>query len=167
MTRVIGRKLTPILNDIANRGLELATIEDIPDLLSCKTAQQMEYWGDQYDPSPEFEDSLSEFYRRHLNTDVFMFVKRVCGVIVATLAVHIFERIPSSVEGSIEGWLCDAYTAKQHRRKGYHRQLMSACLEFGECYGIHTWRVKSENKVEIGLLHEFGFQMDNSILVRR
>ena len=109
---------------------EKADTEDIKALVELRIA----YLSEDYGEIPQeklslIADVLPDYYRRHLNNDLFVFVCRDEDTIVGCCFLYISEKPsnPSFINGKT-GTVLNVYTKPEFRKKGIAGELIKMLL---------------------------------------
>lgn len=109
---------------------EKANSEDIKDLVELRIDYLLEDYGEipQEKLSLIF-DKLPDYFRKHLNNDLFVFVCRNEYIIVGCCFLYISEKPsnPTFINGKT-GTVLNVYTKPQFRRKGIAGELIKLLL---------------------------------------
>lgn len=113
---------------------EKANIDDIKDLVELR----IEYLLDDYGEIPQdklsvIAGNLPNYFRNHLNKDLFAFVCRSENTIAGCCFLYISEKPsnPSFINGKT-GTVLNVYTRPQFRKKGIASKLMKLLLAESE-----------------------------------
>lgn len=109
---------------------EKADTEDIKHLVELRT----EYLSEDYGEIPQeklalIADNLPEYFRKHLNNDLFVFVCRYEHSIVGCCFLYVSEKPsnPTFINGRT-GTVMNVYTKPQFRKKGIAGKLIQLLL---------------------------------------
>lgn len=104
--------------------------EDINELTRIRIAYLTEDHGEMdKDTKQAVENSLPDYYRRHLNNDLFCYVIKDGARIICSAFLLVTEKpmSPSFINGKT-GTVLNVYTEPDQRRKGYGKKVMEALL---------------------------------------
>ena len=107
-----------------------AQSEDIDELTRIRIAYLTEDHGEMdKDTKQAVENSLPDYYRRHLNNDLFCYVIKDGARIICSAFLLVTEKpmSPSFINGKT-GTVLNVYTEPDQRRKGYGKKVMEALL---------------------------------------
>ncbi len=110
--------------------LEKATIDDLNLLVKLRIAYLTEDYGNIPDEQlGKISDKLPNYFRKHLNNDVYAYVARVENDIVSCCFLLINEKPsnPTFVNG-ITGTILNVYTKAEHRKKGIAGMLLKKLI---------------------------------------
>ena len=87
---------------------------------------------------------LPEYYTRHLNKDLHVYVALEDDVIVSCAFLLIIEKpmSPSFITGKT-GTVLNVYTKPEYRHQGYAKQLMTMMLEDAKTHNLSVIELKS------------------------
>lgn len=76
------------------------------------------------------KEVLPQYFRKHLNRDLFVYVAKEAEEILACAFLLVVEKpmSPAFMTGKT-GTVLNVYTKPEYRKKGYAKQLMNALLE--------------------------------------
>ncbi len=122
-----------------------ATNSDIASLVALRIAYLCEDLGDinAHDLSL-IKKELPDYYTRHLNKDLIVYVAREGDEIVACAFILIVEKpmSPSFITGKT-GTVLNVYTKPEYRHRGYAKHLMRMMLEDAKAYNLSVVELKS------------------------
>ncbi len=110
--------------------IEKASEYEIEELAKLRIAYLQEDFGTISESDLQsMKEALPQYFRRHLNQDLMVYVAREADEIVACAFLLIVEKpmSPAFLTGKT-GTVLNVYTKPEHRKKGYARQLMNALL---------------------------------------
>lgn len=146
-----------------NTMVEKADINDTDALVKMRLDYLQEDNGflDEQDVTA-IKTDLPDYYKDHLNNDLFVYVIRDGQQIVscAFLLVVLKPMSPSFINGRT-GTILNVYTCPQYRRRGYAKKIMEALLNDAEKMQLSIIELKA---TEDGypLYRSVGFADDNS-----
>lgn len=112
-------------------NFEKAVRSDITELTSLRVAYLKEDNGEM-DKSvlQSIENDLPDYFVRHLERDMIVYVARNKQEIVACAMLLVIEKpmSPAFITGKT-GTVLNVYTRPEHRKKGYARRLMKMLLD--------------------------------------
>lgn len=124
---------------------EKATIQDISTLSDLRIAYLKEDLGAITDKDLELiQVSLPDYYEKHLNKDLLVYVTRDEDDIVSCAFLLIVEKpmSPSFITGKT-GTVLNVYTKPGYRYKGYAKKLMTVMLEDAAAQDVSVIELKS------------------------
>ena len=107
-----------------------ANIDDLDLLVNLRIAYLTEDYGNIPDNQlNEISDKLPNYFRRHLNNDLYVYVARCENDIVSCCFLLINEKPsnPTFVNG-ITGTVLNVYTKAEHRKKGIAKMLLNQLI---------------------------------------
>lgn len=111
---------------------EKATTNDINELTNLRIAYIQEDLGDVESTNLEaMRKSLPDYYSRHLNNDLYVYIARNDNGEIASCAFLLIVEKPASpafITGKT-GTVLNVYTKPEHRHNGYAKKLMEMMLE--------------------------------------
>lgn len=142
---------------------ERAAISDIDALVGLRLAFLREDNGRLDDREAEtLRERLPEYFRAHLNRDLFVFVVREEAHIVSCAFLLVVEKpmSPAFLNGKT-GIVLNVYTLPSCRRRGYARQLMEALIREAKNKSLSSLELKSTEH-GYDLYRSVGFSDDRS-----
>jgi len=124
---------------------EKATIQDISALTDLRIAYLKEDLGAISDKDIRLiQTSLPDYYKKHLNKDLLVYVTRDEDGIVSCAFLLIVEKpmSPSFITGKT-GTVLNVYTKLEYRNKGYAKKLMTMVLEDAAAQDVSVIELKS------------------------
>lgn len=124
---------------------EKATIQDISALTDLRIAYLKEDLGAISDKDIRLiQTSLPDYYEKHLNKDLLVYVTRDEDDIVSCAFLLIVEKpmSPSFITGKT-GTVLNVYTKLEYRNKGYAKKLMTMMLEDAAAQDVSVIELKS------------------------
>ena len=109
---------------------EKAGFADVDALTELRLDYLIEDNGSlEHSDAETIRNNLPDYFREHLNNDLFAYVIREDGIIVscAFLLIVMKPMIPSFINGKTATVL-NVYTRPAYRRRGYARMLMDAMI---------------------------------------
>lgn len=144
-------------------NVENAGIEDIDSLVELRFDYLIEDNGsiDKND-AEKIRKALPDYYRDHLNKDLFGYVVREEKTIVSCAFLLVIEKpmSPAFINGKT-GTILNVYTRESYRRKGYARKIMDVLLSEAKDMGLVVIDLKSTED-GYSLYRSVGFQEDHS-----
>lgn len=110
---------------------EKAAITDVNELTELRIAYIQEDLGViMNEQLAAMEELLPDYFKRHLNEDLYVYVAREKEKIVSCAFLLIVEKpmSPAFITGKT-GTVLNVYTKPEYRGKGYAKQLMKMMLE--------------------------------------
>ncbi|MBP3616858.1 MAG: GNAT family N-acetyltransferase [Lachnospiraceae bacterium] len=110
--------------------IEKASEYEIEELTKLRIAYLQEDFGNISEQDLHcMEETLPQYFKNHLNRDLFVYVARDADRIIACAFLWVVEKpmSPAFLTGRT-GTVLNVYTNPEHRKKGYARQLMYALL---------------------------------------
>ena len=106
--------------------------------------------------------ALPEYFREHLNKDLFAYVIRENGIIVscALLLIVLKPMSPAFINGKTATVL-NVFTRRSYRRRGYARMIMDALIADAEQQNIAVVELKATED-GYGLYRSLGFKDDHT-----
>lgn len=103
------------------------------------------------------EAATKNYYRSHINRDLFCWAVTQQKEIIATGALCLFNRIP--YQGNLsgrEGYILSIYTCPAFRRQGCATQILKKMIQFASENQIERlWLDSSQNGKQLYLQHSF------------
>lgn len=124
---------------------EKAIIQDISALTDLRVAYLKEDLGAISDKDIRLiQASLPDYYKKHLNKDLLVYVTRDEDDIVSCAFLLIVEKpmSPSFITGKT-GTVLNVYTKLEYRNKGYAKKLMTMMLEDAAAQDVSVIELKS------------------------
>ena len=116
----------------------------------------------------DIKPALLDYYKRHMADGTFVSWLAVNqGVIVGTSGMSFVEKPPyfSCPNGKI-GLLSSMFTAKEHRRQGIARELLSRVVEEARKYGCGAVQITASDMGTL-LYADFGFVRNGNFMQYR
>ena len=138
---------------------ERATADDIKDL----TALRIEFLLEDYGQLPQettdlIAGRLPDYFRSHLNRDLFAFVCRADKGIAGCCFLYVSEKPPNpSFINGRTGTVMNVYTRPEFRRQGIAFELMKMLLCESEKLGLDFVELKATED-GYGLYRRLGFE---------
>lgn len=108
-----------------------ATENDIDALVELRLAYLKEDFGTISEQDIQsLREMLPQYFREHLNQDIFVYVAKEAEEIVACAFLLVIEKpmSPTFLNGKT-GTVLNVYTKPEYRKRGYAKQLMTMLLE--------------------------------------
>ncbi len=143
--------------------VETATSADAEALTELRLAYLRDDHGDLDEETENtLRRCLPEYFREHLNRDLFAFAAREGGTIVSCAFLLLVEKpmSPAFMNGKT-GQVLNVYTRPSSRRKGYARSVMLALLSKAEELGLSPVELKATEE-GYPLYRSVGFEDDQS-----
>lgn len=124
---------------------EKASIDDLDMLVKLRMEYLLEDYGDiPQDRLAQISEKLPNYYRAHLNVDLFAYVCRADGDIVSCCFLLVTEKPsnPSFINGKT-GCVMNVYTKPEYRRKGIAGKLLSMLLSDSKKMGLDFVELKA------------------------
>lgn len=88
--------------------------------------------------------SLPEYYRKHLNNDLFVYICRSDNEIISCVFLLVTEKPanPDFINGRT-GTVLNVYTKPEHRHKGHAKKLMEMMLSDAKAMGLDFVELKA------------------------
>lgn len=138
---------------------EKASIDDLDMLVKLRTEYLFEDYGDiPQDRLAQITEKLPDYYRAHLNADLFVYVCRADGDIVSCCFLLVTEKPsnPSFLNGKT-GLILNVYTKPEYRRKGIAGKLLKMLLSDSGKMGLDFVELKATDS-GYGLYKSVGFE---------
>ncbi|MBQ9484353.1 MAG: GNAT family N-acetyltransferase [Ruminiclostridium sp.] len=138
---------------------EKAGVSDTAELTELRTAYLSEdYGGLDADTAARISGSLPDYFRRHIGSDLFVYVCREADKIVGCCFLYISEKPsnPSFISGRT-GMVLNVYTLPEYRRKGIAGKLVGMLISDAEELGLDFVELKSTD-AGYGLYKSLGFE---------
>lgn len=143
--------------------VEKAEMEDINSLVEMRLYYLAEDNGyiDENDAGI-IREALPDYYRKHLNKDLFAYVIREENTIAACAFLLVIEKpmSPAFINGKT-GTVLNVFTRESCRRKGYARKIMDKLIADAKDMGLVVIDLKSTED-GYSLYRSVGFQDDHS-----
>lgn len=143
--------------------VEKAETEDIDALVELRLDYLAEDNGyiDENDAG-KIREALPDYYRKHLNKDLFAYVIREEKTIAACAFLLVIEKpmSPAFINGKT-GTVLNVFTREFCRRKGYARKIMDKLIADAKDMGLVVIDLKSTED-GYSLYRSVGFQDDHS-----
>lgn len=130
---------------MGNMIIDKASDIDIEELAGLRFAYLQEDFGKISEEDVlRLRDALPQYFRKHLNHDLFAYVVREGEEILACAFLLVIEKpmSPAFMTGKT-GTVLNVYTRPEHRKKGYGKQLMNALLEGAKAMGLSVVELKA------------------------
>lgn len=121
-----------------------ASLNNIEELVQLRLDYLLEDYGTLTDEQIEkMKASLPEYYLKHLNKDLFVYIARE-EVIISCCFLLVSEKPanPSFINGRT-GTVLNVYTKREYRRRGIARELMEQLLAEAEQMGLDFVELKA------------------------
>jgi len=145
--------------------IRIAGNEDIEELTNLRAIQQKDDWKELYpNNDKDFLILTKQYIKEHLNKDIIFFIEVIDNKIIATCGLQIIKYMPQCMESGIEGYICNVFTVKEHRRKGIQTNLIKECIKFAKINNIIKLKLSSDNPEAIRIYKSQGFEHDELIM---
>ena len=144
-------------------NVEKAVIGDIDALVKIRLEYLREDFGHLDDHDAEtIRKDLPDYYKRHLNKDLFVYVIREDGIIAACAFLLFIEKpmSPAFLNGRT-GTVLNVYTYPAYRRRGYAGRIMETMISEAKENKITVIELKSTED-GYALYRSAGFFEDQS-----
>lgn len=124
---------------------EKANINDLTHLVELRTEYLLEDYGSIPDEKlTAIKHNLPEYFRKHLDKDLFVFVCRDEEQIVSCCFLYVSEKPsnPSFINGKT-GTVLNVYTKPEYRKKGLAGKLIGILLNEAEKLGLDFVELKA------------------------
>ena len=108
------------------------------------------------------EQATREYYRAHVNRDLFSWAVQEHGHFTAIGSLCLFQRVPyqGNLTG-LEGYIFNVYTCPACRKRGYAARVLDAIAAFAQERGIgRLWLHSSDGGKRIYTAKGFSFRPD-------
>lgn len=125
--------------------VEKASEKEIDALVELRLAYLQEDLGVMSEPDMQcLQGALPQYFRKHLNQDLFVYIVRAEEEILACAFLLVVEKPMSQafINGKT-GMVLNVYTRPKHRKKGYAKQLMNALLEGAKAMELSVVELKA------------------------
>ena len=142
--------------------------EDIEQIIPLRLALQ-KYDGMHHGNFEVDEEKLGEatrkFLQENINQEIFMFGGFVDGELVSICGFNVLKHMPNmkNLTGKV-GFICSVFTQEEHRRKGYQKELLRVCLDYGKSLGIVRFELGTVNQKAVEMYKQFGFISDKTAM---
>ena len=122
-----------------------ASMEDLKQLTELRIAYLTEDSGELNGSDLEtIKQNLPNYFKRNLNKNIFGYVARNEGEIIACALLLGIEKpmSPSFITGKT-GTVLNVYTKPEHRRNGYARHLMNMLMDDASNMGLSVVELKA------------------------
>ncbi len=122
-----------------------AGMYDIAALTGSRLGYLREDYGElPTDLSDKLAHDLPDYFRKHLNKDLFVFTCRDNGVIISCCFLYVSEKPPNpSFISGRTGTVMNVYTKKEFRRRGIAGKLLKMLLNEAEELGLDFVELKA------------------------
>lgn len=145
--------------------IRIAGNEDIEELTNLRAIQQKDDWKELYpNNDKDFLILTKQYMQEHLNKDIIFFIEVIDNKIIATCGLQLIKYMPQCIESGIEGYICNVFTVKEHRRKGIQTNLIKECIKFAKINNIIKLKLSSNNPEAIRIYKRQGFEHDELIM---
>lgn len=127
---------------------EQAVMDDIPVLTELRIAYLLEDYGAIPDERlSAIRDSLPDYFRKHLGSDIFVFLCRDSGRAAGCCFLYVSEKPanPSFIGGKT-GAVMNVYTLPEYRRRGIGHRLMEMLLSEAASLGLDYVELKATDE---------------------
>ena len=138
---------------------EKANIEHIDQLTDLRIAYLTEDHGHLTEEEEvRISSSLPDYYRKHLNNDLFVYICRAESEIVSCCFLLVTEKPanPDFLNGKT-GTILNVYTKPEHRHKGYAKELIEMMLDDARQMNLDFVELKATED-GYGLYKKVGFK---------
>ncbi len=125
--------------------IDKAFDKDIEELVELRLAYLKEDLGEISEVDLQrLKEALPQYFRKHLNQDLFVYVAREADQILACAFLLIVEKpmSPAFITGKT-GTVLNVYTKPEYRKRGYGKQLMNALLEDAKAKELSVVELKA------------------------
>ena len=133
-----------------------ASEKEIDELVEFRLAYLKEDFGKISESDlQKLKETLPQYFRNHLNRDLFVYVVREADEILACAFLLVVEKpmSPAFITGKT-GTVLNVYTKPEYRKRGYAKQLMNALLEDAKANDLSVVELKAT---------EDGYQLYKSV----
>ena len=138
---------------------EKANFDDMDQLVKLRIEYLSEDFGDiPKDQLTHISENLPSYYRKHLNSDLFVYICRADDDIVSCCFLCVTEKpsSPSFLNGKV-GSVLNVYTKPEYRRKGIAGKLLKMLLSDSEKMGLDHIELKATDS-GYNLYRSIGFE---------
>ena len=138
---------------------EKANADDIKDLTELRLEYLTEdYGGLSQEQTALIADSLPDYFRRHLNNDLFAFVCRSGNITAGCCFLYVSEKPanPTFINGRT-GTVLNVYTRPQFRRQGIAGKLIKMLIAEAKALSLDYVELKSTDS-GYSLYKSLGFE---------
>lgn len=113
---------------------EKASLNDLSSLIELRIAYLLEDYGELPEAQiKQITDNLSDYFLKHLNKDLLVFVCRDTDMIVSLCFLYITEKPPNpSFINGRTGTILNVYTLPEYRKRGIAGRLIKVLLAESE-----------------------------------
>ena len=125
--------------------VDKASEKEIDSLVELRLAYLQEDLGTISEQDMQcLQKALPQYFRNHLNRDLFVYVAREADEIVACAFLLVVEKpmSPAFITGKT-GTVLNVYTRPEYRKKGYAKQLMNALLADAKANALSVIELKA------------------------
>lgn len=138
---------------------EKANIDDLDSLVKLRIEYLIEDYGEiSKNQLTQIANKLPNYYHKHLNKDLLIYVCRDKENIVSCCFLYIMEKPsnPTFVNG-ITGTVLNVYTKPEYRKKGFAGKLLKLLLSDSEKMGLDFVELKATDS-GYNLYKSIGFE---------
>lgn len=145
--------------------IKIAVKKDIDEISKLRVLQQKDDWNElYYGDDNKLYNLTFKYLEEHLNNDLIIFTEQLDNKIVATCGLQIIKYLPQCNDNGIEGYICNVFTLKEHRKKGIQTNLLKECIEYAKSNNIFELQLSTDNLEAIKIYKNLGFKFDNMIM---
>lgn len=112
----------------------------------------------------QLEEKTKEYLKNNLNNTLYMFGCFIDKKLIANCGFYIDKHFPTYKNpNGITGYICNVFTLKEYRNKGYQKKVFETCFKYAKEMGITSFRLDSINENAISMYKSFGFINNNHI----
>ena len=149
--------------DLKSAGVEKAGLLDLEELCKLRLDYLREDHGSIDVRDAEIiREALPDYFRKHLNRDLFAYVHREDQSIISCAFLLVIEKpmSPAFLNGKT-GTILNVFTKAPFRRKGYARMIMDVLLQEAKSMDLSVIELKATQD-GYRLYQSMGFQRDRS-----
>lgn len=138
---------------------EKASINDLNSLVELRIEYLTEDYEDMSEPQiTRISERLPNYYHKHLNKDLFVYVCREKEKIVGCCFLYIMEKPPNpAFVNGITGTVLNVYTKPEYRKRGIASKLIKLLLSDSEKMGLDFVELKATD-AGYNLYKSIGFE---------
>ena len=140
--------------------MRFANKKDIKKLSLLRIQQQREDWKNEFEDKNDLLNITKEYFNKHLNNDLIVFVEEIGKHIIATCCLQIIEYLPQCNDNGKQGYICNVYTQKEYRNQGIQSKLLSEVINYSIENNLCELDLSTDSETAISLYKKHGFEFD-------
>lgn len=110
----------------------------------------------------EFEDNTRNFFNENIGKQLIGYGIYTDNKLVSVCFVQVIPMLPQlNNAAGMHGYICNVFTLKSHRKRGYQKKLLSTCIDVARLKGIKKLDLTTDNPIAMSLYSQYGFSSND------